>query len=201
MCRAGAFHHSERGSVGPGEKLVHVLRGRAIFRRMDQLFSPWRSHFIANVDAVADGPSPFACAFNEPDRDAENFVLHRGRHAFIIMNLYPYNAGHLLVVPVREVGDVLELDAEESAEMMRLVQLGVRMLTRALSPHGFNVGMNLGRVAGAAIERHVHIHIVPRFNGDTNFMPVLADVRVISEGMRDVYDRLVAARTAVLLDG
>lgn len=163
---------------------------------MEQLFSPWRSRFIESLgeaDGGADGTSPFARAFSEPERDADNYLLHRGQRAFIIMNLYPYNAGHLLVVPVREVGDFLELDEAERAEMMELVRLGLAALKRALAPHGFNVGMNLGRVAGAAIEQHVHMHIVPRWNGDTNFMPVLADVRVVSENMRSVYERLLAA--------
>ncbi len=169
-----------------------------IFGIMEQLFSPWRSHFVANVDADAESSSPFSRAFATPQHDAEHYLLYRGSRAFVIMNLYPYNAGHLLVVPIREVGDFLDLDDAERAEMMELVRLSVAALKRALAPHGFNVGMNLGRVAGAAIEQHVHMHVVPRWNGDTNFMPVLAEVRVISDNMRDVYQRLRAAIAAEL---
>ncbi|HVZ41602.1 MAG TPA: HIT domain-containing protein [Candidatus Kapabacteria bacterium] len=151
-----------------------------------------------SAEQEPDGPSPFARAWSTPERDAENFVVHRSERAFIIMNLYPYNAGHLLVVPVREAADLLELEEEESQEMMRLVRLGVKLLRHALAPHAFNIGMNLGRVAGAAIERHVHMHVVPRWNGDTNFMPVLADTRVISEEMAQVYGRLLHARAELL---
>lgn len=126
--------------------------------------------------------------------------MHRGKRAFIIMNRYPYNAGHLLVVPVRETGDFLELSTEESAEIMELVRLGIDMLRRALKPQAFNVGMNLGRTAGAAIDSHVHFHIVPRWNGDTNFMPVLDETRVISENMDEVFAKLGAALKEALAD-
>jgi len=158
---------------------------------MERLWSPWRSAFIMSADeSKGDGNSPFSRAFAEPERDAENYLLHRGGQAFIIMNRYPYNAGHLLVVPVRETGDFLDLSHEESDEVMRLIRLGLAALRRALDPQAFNVGMNLGRTAGAAIDRHVHFHIVPRWNGDTNFMPVLDETRVISERMDDIYRKL-----------
>lgn len=165
---------------------------------MERLWSPWRSHFIGSADDHKKDGSPFTRAFKEPERDRENYLVHRGERAFIIMNLYPYNAGHLLVVPVREVGDFLELDEEESGEMMRLIRLGLAILKRALQPQAFNVGMNLGRTAGAAIDTHVHFHIVPRWNGDTNFMPVLDETRVISESMEEVYEKLVKARGEIL---
>jgi len=160
---------------------------------MEKLFSPWRSQFI---DAASRGEpldSPFASAWRDPDRDRENLLLHRGRLGFIILNRYPYNAGHLLVCPIREVGDFVDLTPDERAEMNELVALGIEVLRRVMAPHGFNVGMNLGRVAGAGIPSHVHTHVVPRWNGDTNFMPVIDEVRVISHLMEDVYDRLRAA--------
>jgi ATP adenylyltransferase len=163
---------------------------------MERLWSPWRSQFIDSADAHKNEGSPFARAFAEPDRDAENYVVHRGERAFIIMNRYPYNAGHLLVVPVREVSDFLELDDNESSEIMSLIRLGIALLKRALAPQAFNVGMNMGRTAGAAIDTHVHFHIVPRWNGDTNFMPVLDETRVISEKMEEVYRKLLAAKKA-----
>lgn len=158
---------------------------------MKQLWSPWRSQFIAGANEEKQaGESPFTKAWNKPERDEENYLLYRGERAFIIMNRFPYNAGHLLVVPVREVGDFLELSEEESAEIMRLIRLGIALLKGALKPHAFNVGMNLGRTAGAAIDTHVHFHIVPRWNGDTNFMPVLDETRVISEEMREVFGKM-----------
>ena len=165
---------------------------------MERLWSPWRSEFIGSADERRDTESPFTTAYNHPERDAENYLLHRGDRAFIIMNRYPYNAGHLLVVPVREVSGFLDLDPGESGELMELLRMGVAMLTDALRPAAFNIGMNIGRTAGAAIESHLHFHIVPRWNGDTNFMPVLDQTRVISENMRDVYEKLVAARDRFL---
>jgi ATP adenylyltransferase len=168
---------------------------------MNRLHSPWRSEFIDSVSGQKEGEStesPFARAWREPEKDEENLLLLRGERAFIILNRYPYNAGHLLVVPVRECGDLLELSDEEYIEMGRLVRQGVAILREALSPHAFNIGMNLGRTAGAAIESHVHTHIVPRWNGDTNFMPVLGETRVISEDMKKIYVKLrdAAARIA-----
>lgn len=165
---------------------------------MDRLYSPWRSQFI-DTSADSSVGSPFARAWNEPDRDAENMLLHRGQLAFIILNKYPYNAGHVLVCPVREVGDFLELTSEERSEMSNLVALSIRILDESLHPDGYNVGMNLGRTAGAGIPTHVHTHVVPRWNGDMNFMPILDDVRVISHAMEDVYARLRAALELVLL--
>jgi ATP adenylyltransferase len=165
---------------------------------MERLWSPWRSEFIASVkEEGGDGESPFTRAFNEPDRDEENYLLHRGRRAFIILNRYPYNAGHLLIVPVRQIADFLELDDDERHEMIDLVRFGIDVARRALSPHAFNVGMNLGRSAGAGIENHVHMHVVPRWNGDTNFMPVFDETRHISEYMHETYRKLVEARRSL----
>lgn len=165
---------------------------------MEQLWSPWRSKFINSAHEESEGDSPFTIAFRVPERDRETHLLYRGRLTFIILNKYPYNAGHLLVLPIRQVGDLLELTAEEGDELMRTVRLGVQILTTAIHPHAFNIGMNLGRTAGAGIVNHVHFHIVPRWNGDTNFMPVIDETRVISESMDDIYDKLVVARDAIL---
>jgi ATP adenylyltransferase len=165
---------------------------------MERLWSPWRSEFIASVpDGNDEGESPFTRAYNEPERDAENYLLHRGRRAFIILNRYPYNAGHLLIVPIRQVADFLELEEDERHEMIDLVRIGVETLKLALRPHAFNVGMNLGRSAGAGIDNHVHMHVVPRWNGDTNFMPVFDETRHISEYMHETYEKLVAARRSL----
>lgn len=165
---------------------------------MDRLWSPWRSEFIKAHSSGKGEGSPFLRAWESPEHDQENFLLYRGERAFIILNRFPYNAGHLLVLPVRQIGDILALDEEESGELMRLVRFGVEILTRALKPHGFNVGLNLGRSAGAAFEDHVHFHIVPRWNGDANFMPVLGETRVISESMEGIYRELCEARDEIL---
>lgn len=157
---------------------------------MERLWSPWRSHFIDTHKDAPNDTSPFARAWEQPERDEENLLLLRGERAFIIMNKYPYNPGHLLVVPVRQTGDFLQLEPDERNEMMELVDRGIRTLTQGLKPEGFNVGMNLGKTAGAAIENHVHMHIVPRWNGDTNFMPTLNETRVMSQGLDDIYRKL-----------
>jgi len=162
---------------------------------MEKLWSPWRSQYI---DTFKDEPketlpgSLFTRILNEND-DRKNYLLYRGKAAFIIMNLYPYNSGHLMVVPYKEARSIDELDSDTRLEMFELMDLGVKALSEAIKPHGFNIGANLGRVAGAGIEDHIHFHIVPRWNGDTNFMPVLNDVKVISEEMGRTYDKLKSA--------
>lgn len=158
---------------------------------MEKLWSPWRSQYIDTFKEEKE-PLPgslFTRILAEND-DRKNYLLHRGRNCFIIMNLYPYNSGHLMIVPNKEVKELTELDDETRLEMFSLLELGMKALTEVMKPHGFNIGANLGRVAGAGIEDHLHFHIVPRWNGDTNFMPVLNDVKVISEEMGRTYDKL-----------
>ncbi|NPA13245.1 MAG: HIT domain-containing protein [Aquificae bacterium] len=155
---------------------------------MERLYSPWRSQYIETYDKME---GCFLCeAAKHPEEDEKRLVLYRGEKAFIIMNLFPYNAGHLMVVPYKHTGDFLQLDMETLCEISKLTQLSIKALKIALKPDGFNLGYNLGRVAGAGLEDHIHEHIVPRWNGDTNFMPVLADVRVISQDLREIYKKL-----------
>ena len=123
-------------------------------------------------------------------RDAENLILHRGERAFVLLNLYPYNSGHLMVAPFLHVGDIAALPPEVSADIWELTQRSVAALTAEYRPHGYNLGMNLGRVAGAGVPDHLHLHIVPRWNGDTNFMPVLAETKVMPEAPDRTYARL-----------
>ena len=130
---------------------------------------------------------------DKPEKDRDNLVLLRGARAFMLLNLFPYSNGHLMVAPNQHCGELESLDGETLKEMMVLVGKGIRALRRDMNPQGFNVGANLGRVAGAGVEDHVHLHIVPRWNGDTNFMPVLAETRVIPELLPQTYDRLLAA--------
>ncbi len=125
-------------------------------------------------------------------RDPQNYILHRGRRAFSVLNLYPYNNGHLMVVPYDHLASLELLPPETQADMMHLVCYSLEVVRRAMSPAGFNVGVNLGRAAGAGIDDHVHIHVVPRWHGDTNFMPVIAETRVIPELLDDTYKNLMA---------
>jgi ATP adenylyltransferase len=145
------------------------------------------------LQAHQDEPAPEGCVFCSllrfGDPDGER-ILHRGDLAFVTLAKYPYNPGHLLILPLRHVGDVVELTADEGAELHRLLQLSVRALRAASAPHGFNVGLNLGRVAGAGIPDHLHWHVVPRWGGDTNFMPVIGQTRVLPQLLSETYERL-----------
>jgi ATP adenylyltransferase len=125
--------------------------------------------------------------------DAAHLILHRGELAFLVLNKYPYNNGHLMAVPYRHVDTLETLTAEETASMMALVTLGMQALRRSAQPHGFNIGVNIGKTAGAGVLDHVHTHIVPRWEGDANFMPVLADVRLIPQDLHETYADLRAA--------
>jgi ATP adenylyltransferase len=159
---------------------------------MQRLWSPWRSKYIGTFNDGSKpkkGESLFTTAWKSK-RDAENLVVWRGTSCFVIMNRYPYNSGHLMVVPYRQVADFQDLTLVELAEMMQAVQRAIGALNQIMRPDGYNVGSNLGRVAGAGIENHVHFHVVPRWNGDTNFMPVLGDTKVVSEAMRRTYQKL-----------
>ena len=158
---------------------------------MKRLWAPWRMKYVAVADVEADG-----CVFCEAvtaDNDRERLIVHRGERTFTIMNLYPYTNGHLMVVPCRHVGDVADLDEAERLELMNGVITAVEALKRAVRCQGQNLGANLGRIAGAGVEGHVHMHVVPRWKGDVNFMAVMDDTRVISEGLTDTYDKLIAA--------
>lgn len=135
----------------------------------------------------------FLCDNPRLEDSDKNLVLYRGRHCFVIMNLYPYNNGHLMVAPYRHENDLLKLTPEEIAESGELTKLCIRALNRTMRPHGFNIGLNLGRVAGAGLEEHLHLHVVPRWNGDTNFMPIIAEMKVVSESLRESYRRLKKA--------
>ncbi|SHK97101.1 HIT family protein [Desulforamulus aeronauticus] len=156
---------------------------------MENLWAPWRSVYI--------GKPQVGCIFCEKltaKQDKENLVVHRGDKTFVIMNLYPYNNGHLLVAPKRHVGDITELTDEELLELNKMTQFMVQALRRAFgNPHGFNIGINLGKVAGAGIPGHLHVHIVPRWDGDANFMAVIGETRVISEALERTYDKIVDA--------
>jgi len=153
---------------------------------MKTLWAPWRIEYIRSPK---HGGCIF-CDFPKENRDRERLILYRGRYSFIIMNNYPYNPGHVMVAPYRHVGHWEELNDEELMDMMRLTKLSVRAIKEAMHPDGFNIGVNIGEVAGAGIAGHVHVHIVPRWNGDTNFMPVISDTKVIPQALEETYDEL-----------
>ena len=163
---------------------------------MKVLWAPWRIEYIRSPKH--DGC--IFCDFPKENRDRERLILHRGKHAFVIMNNYPYNPGHVMVAPYRHVGKWEDLTDEELLEIMKLTQLMIRVIKKAMNPDGFNLGVNLGRVAGAGIDDDVHLHIVPRWNGDTNFMPVIADTKVIPESLQEAYDELKRAIDEVLME-
>lgn len=125
-----------------------------------------------------------------PDQDEGNLVLQRGEHAFVVLNLYPYNSGHLMVAPYSHTGDLPRLDPASGQDLWQLTQRVVAILQREYRPDGFNLGMNLGRIAGAGLPDHLHVHIVPRWSGDTNFMPVVGDTKVIPETPQQTFQRL-----------
>jgi ATP adenylyltransferase len=150
------------------------------------LWAPWRLEYIEQADETP------GCIFCDP---ADEMVVHRGERALVLLNKYPYASGHLMVAPARHVGDFGDLTRDEGAEIHELAQRAIAALQGEYAPHGFNLGWNLGRVAGAGVVDHVHLHVVPRWNGDTNFMPVLGDVRVLPEALAETGRRLRARWT------
>jgi ATP adenylyltransferase len=154
-----------------------------------QVWAPWRMAYIQRSERKV---GCVLCAKQASD-DAANYVLYRGERAYIILNLYPYNNGHLMVVPYEHMASLEDLDAPTLTELMLLTKRSLAALREAMAPDGFNVGVNLGRAAGAGIHDHVHVHIVPRWEGDTNFMPVLGETRVIPQMLGDTYTQLLSA--------
>ena len=154
-----------------------------------QLWAPWRLEYIQGADEQ-DG-CVFCRAFEAADE--EGLVLFRGEQAFCLLNRFPYASGHLMVAPVRHEGDFGALSDEEALEVHRLAAHALAALTETMQPHGFNLGWNLGRIAGAGVVDHVHLHVVPRWAGDTNFMPVLADLKVLPEALADTRRKLAEA--------
>ena len=154
---------------------------------MERLYSPWRSQYIEGLEK---SEGCFLCKAYQENNDEKNLLLYRGERAFVILNLFPYNAGHLMVCPNEHIGDFTVLDDKTLYEISLLTKDMVKLLKKVLKPDGFNIGYNLGRAAGAGLENHIHNHIVPRWVGDTNFMPVLGEVRVISQDLKEKYYKL-----------
>lgn len=159
---------------------------------MEHLHAPWRIEYILAPKPPPSEESLFTRIAQAGD-DLAHHVLVREKTCFAVLNTYPYNGGHLMVVPYRQTADLNALTVEELADLMLLTRRCLNALSRTMKPDGFNLGVNLGRVAGAGVIDHLHIHIVPRWSGDTNFMPVLAQTSVVPEALRDVAARLRAA--------
>lgn len=163
---------------------------------MDQLWSPWRSQYIESFSDTKgrEQSGCFLCeALNSPSEDRERLVVARREHCFIIMNRYPYNNGHILVVPTKHTGEMAELDDNHLSCIMNTIRESTAVLQRLFSPDGINIGANIGRAAGAGVPDHIHFHLVPRWNGDTNFMATFADIKVISSSLEDTRDKLAEA--------
>ncbi len=159
-------------------RAISRIRGTGPLRHM---WAPWRIKYVT-------GAKPQGCVLCQKAQatdDVAEQVLYRATHNYVILNAYPYNSGHLMVVPYRHVGDLTELGEAECNEMMRLTQVCMRALRRCLSPDGVNVGMNIGKAAGAGIDEHIHLHVVPRWAGDTNFMTTVSDTRVVPQSLDD----------------
>jgi ATP adenylyltransferase len=154
----------------------------------NHIFASWRMDYIA----IQKPEGCIFCDFPAESRDVERLILHRGAECFVILNLYPYNPGHMMVVPYRHTNVYESLTDGEHSDMSRLTARALGVLRRVMSPDGFNVGINLGKTAGAGVDGHLHQHIVPRWNGDNNFMPVIADTRVVPEALQATYRKLKA---------
>lgn len=156
---------------------------------MKNLWAPWRMSYIEELTRKNEEKSCLFCRVISvsPDYDEENLVVYRGEKTFVMLNKYPYNNGHLMVVPKRHVPSIEDLNDDELLELAKTINLMIRALKIAYNPDAFNIGANIGRDAGAGIEEHFHVHIVPRWRGDTNFMPVIADTKVIPQLLQDSY--------------
>ncbi|MBN1993527.1 MAG: HIT domain-containing protein [Anaerolineae bacterium] len=158
---------------------------------MDRLYTPWRMKYVTSTE-----PQREECVFcnhlrANPSHDRENYLVYRGQTAFTVMNLYPYNTGHLMVLPNEHVATLAETSPTTQFEIITLVTYFTGLLSTLMQPDGFNIGLNMGRVAGAGIDHHLHVHLVPRWSGDTNFMSVFGDTRVLPEALVDTYDKIM----------
>jgi ATP adenylyltransferase len=159
---------------------------------MQRLWAPWREAYISKVNSNLHKACVF-CSIFKSRQDAKHYVFLRTPLAFAVLNIFPYSNGHCLILPNRHVADLSKLTAEELKEMMDLLLQTKNLLDKAVKPHGYNVGFNLGRIAGAGIPKHIHMHVVPRWKGDHNFMPVVAQTKVISQSLKGMYQLLIHA--------
>ena len=159
---------------------------------MQRIWAPWRLDYVKDASKDSELECIF-CSKPAEDDDEANLIVHRGGRCFVILNKFPYTNGHLMVAPYEHVAELQGLDDQTMAEIMSLAQRGIGALERSYAPHGYNVGFNQGRVAGAGVEHHIHLHVVPRWGGDTNFMPVIADTRVMPQTLEQSFEALKGA--------
>ena len=154
-----------------------------------RIWAPWRLEYVKDASKDSEEECIF-CAKPAEDDDEGNLIVHRGETCFVLLNLFPYTNGHLMVAPYDHLARLQDLRPEAVSEMMSLARRAMDRLEEVYDPHGYNVGFNQGRVAGAGVEHHIHMHVVPRWGGDTNFMPVIADTRVMPQSLEDSYEAL-----------
>lgn len=159
---------------------------------MDALYAPWRSAYIRSE-------KPDGCIFCEKSLRSREFILWEGKAVYVMMNLYPYSCGHMMVIPYRHLDELHSLNLKEQHELFTLIDRSLQVLTEIMKPEGFNIGMNLGKAAGAGVDDHIHAHIVPRWSGDTNFMTVTGETRVISEDLIQTRDALLSCFAKISL--
>jgi ATP adenylyltransferase len=154
-----------------------------------RIWAPWRLPYVKDASKNSEQECIF-CTKPAEDDDEANLIVHRGERSFVILNLFPYTNGHLMIAPYEHLASITDLDTETLTETLELTKRAMRVLEERYDPHGYNVGFNQGRVAGAGIDQHIHMHVVPRWGGDTNFMPVLADTRVMPQTLEQSYEAL-----------
>lgn len=159
---------------------------------MDRLWTPWRYHYIKGESGEKTGYSNACifCTLRDSEEDERHFVVHRARHNFVVLNIYPYTSGHLLIVPYEHTPDLDAASPETTGELMELAKRAQTILREEYRPHGFNLGMNLGGAAGAGVAEHIHLHVLPRWGGDANFMSTVGETRVLPEDLQTTYERL-----------
>ena len=158
----------------------------------ERLYTPWRLKYILSDEKKMDGCVFCTTLQDNPKHDSDKFLLYRADEVFAIMNIYPYNVGHVMVLPNRHVSTLTELSRSAQCEMIGLTSYFVDLLTGIMKPDGFNVGMNIGKAAGSGIDTHLHTHIVPRWHGDSNFMPVMGQTRILAEELGDTFNKISA---------
>lgn len=161
---------------------------------MEKLWSPWRSNYIDSFKSKKENNECVFCSVQKENLSDDNcLIVHKAKHCFVMLNLYPYNSGHLMIIPYRHLSELNSLTNDELIEMMEILKLAIFALEFDMKPQGFNFGANIGKAAGAGIDEHIHFHIVPRWNGDTNFMPVLGEVKLISQDLLVTKKNLIIA--------
>lgn len=155
---------------------------------MEKLWAPWRMEYI--LDSKESGEECIFCDLPSQQNDEKNYIVFRSNLSFVMLNKFPYNNGHIMVIPYKHESDYTSLDQDILADMQQMIQKSLIALKNCMEPHGYNVGLNLGRTAGAGIDAHLHYHIVPRWSGDTNFMPVISNTKVISESLEKSWQKL-----------